>query len=469
MYTKIKRLFDILISVILLIIFLPLFLIVGLLIKLESRGPIIFKQERLGKNGKTFKIWKFRTMVIDAEKYGVYEAKHDSRVTRIGKILRKLSIDELPQLVNIIKGDMSIIGPRPALTYHPWTLEEYTNYQKKRMNVRPGVTGYAQIHGRKNVEWNERIKLDVFYVENISFLLDFKIFIKTITKVLTMKDNFNEFETLKNNLTLMYITNRPDIAAVAEASGIDWIFVDLEIKGKEERQGHLDTVISRHSISDIRPIKDVITKSKLLVRINPINDESHEEISKVINQGADIIMLPYFKKTSEVKLFLEYVDNKVETCLLLETPEAVENLDEILEIKGIDYIHIGLNDLHLGYKKKFMFELLSDGTIEEIIGKISKTNIKYGFGGIARLGFGELPAEKIIIEHYRLKSSMAIISRKFYDSKKIVDVNTIKNLFIEEIKKIRLFEIEVKKLDQNKLIQNKVEIEEIVEKIKLNR
>src|SRR5690606_6203871 len=120
---------------------------------------IIFKQERLGENGKTFKIWKFRTMVIDAEKYGVYEAKHDSRVTRIGKILRKLSIDELPQLVNIIKGDMSIIGPRPALTYHPWTLEEYTNYQKKRMNVRPGVTGYAQIHGRKNVEWNERIKL----------------------------------------------------------------------------------------------------------------------------------------------------------------------------------------------------------------------------------------------------------------------------------------------------------------------
>ena len=121
--------------------------------------------------------------------------------------------------------------------------------------------------------------------------------------------------------------------------------------------------------------------------------------------------------------------NKQKVCLLLETPEAVDNLDEILAIKGIDYIHIGLNDLHLGYKKKFMFELLSDGTVENIINKIKQTDIKYGFGGIARLGHGDLPAEMIITEHYRLKSTMAIVSRKFYDSKKITDADKIRNFF----------------------------------------
>src|SRR5690554_916178 len=281
MYKIIKRLFDVLISAFGLILLLPLLVIVALMIKFTSKGPVIFKQERLGKNGSVFKIWKFRTMVVGAEKQGVYESKNDARVTGIGRILRKLSLDELPQFVNILKGDMSIIGPRPALTYHPWPLEDYTDFQRKRLNVRPGVTGYAQVNGRKNVEWNERIKLDVYYVENISFWLDTKIFFKTIKNILLMKDNYNEGKTVNNNLTLMYITNEPKLALVAEESGIDWIFVDLEIKGKEARQGHLDTVISKHSLSDIKPIKNVLTKSKLLVRVNPIDETSKVEIDNV--------------------------------------------------------------------------------------------------------------------------------------------------------------------------------------------
>jgi len=199
MYKYLKRFLDFVVSFLMLILLSPLLLLVSILIKIDSRGPIIFKQDRLGKNGKVFKIYKFRSMVINAEKHGVYEAKNDPRVTRVGRIIRKLSIDELPQLINIIKGDMSIIGPRPTLTYHPWPYEEYNEFQKQRFNVRPGITGWAQINGRKEVEWNKRIELDVYYVKNLSFFLDLKIFFKTIYKVLFMKDNYNSKSTVNKS------------------------------------------------------------------------------------------------------------------------------------------------------------------------------------------------------------------------------------------------------------------------------
>jgi undecaprenyl phosphate N,N'-diacetylbacillosamine 1-phosphate transferase len=137
-------------------------------------------------------------MYIGAEKDGVYETKGDIRVTRVGKFIRKTSIDEFPQFLNIIKGEMSIIGPRPTLTYHPWPFDKYTEEQKKRFNVRPGVTGWAQINGRKDVPWNQRIKYDIEYVDNLSFGLDVKIFFRTIIKILTMQDNINVAETAQN-------------------------------------------------------------------------------------------------------------------------------------------------------------------------------------------------------------------------------------------------------------------------------
>lgn len=201
MYFGVKRFFDIILSLLGLIILSPILLITAIAIKAESKGPVIFKQERIGKNGKVFKIYKFRSMVVGAEKMGtgVYSKKGDSRVTKVGKFIRMTSIDELPQLVNIIKGEMSIIGPRPVLTYHPWKYEEYTEEQLKRFDVRPGITGWAQIHGRKDVEWNNRIKMDVYYVENISLKLDLKIFLKTIYEVLSMKDNVNKEETASKN------------------------------------------------------------------------------------------------------------------------------------------------------------------------------------------------------------------------------------------------------------------------------
>ena len=196
---KVKRLIDSVLALIALICLSPILLITAILIKVDSRGTVLFKQDRIGLNGKVFKIYKFRSMCIGAEKSGVYSDKKDSRVTRVGRIIRATSIDELPQLINILKGDMALIGPRPPLTYHPWTYDKYTEEQKRMFEVRPGITGWAQVHGRKDVEWNKRIELNVWYVDNLSFALDVKIFFVTIFKVLSNADNENKGETAVHN------------------------------------------------------------------------------------------------------------------------------------------------------------------------------------------------------------------------------------------------------------------------------
>lgn len=199
MYPVVKRIVDVLISVLGLILLSPVFFVVAMAIKVESKGPVIFKQKRLGRNGKAFEIYKFRSMCEGAEKGGVYEKKGDVRVTKVGKIIRKTSIDEIPQFINILKGEMSLIGPRPPLTYHPWPFEDYTDKQKEMFDVRPGVTGWAQVNGRKEVEWNRRIEFNIEYVEKMSLAFDVLILIKTVSKVLGMKDNLNIDETVKTD------------------------------------------------------------------------------------------------------------------------------------------------------------------------------------------------------------------------------------------------------------------------------
>lgn len=170
-------------------------------------------------------------------------------------------------------------------------------------------------------------------------------------------------------LTLMYITNNIDVALIAEKYGVDRIWVDLETLGKEERQKGMNTVKSRHEIGDVRKIKACLSKSELIVRVNPWNTSSEEEINRVIEAGADIIMLPMWKTAKEVDSFIKCIDGRVKTNLLLETKEAVNCLEEVLNIRGIDEIHIGLNDLHLSYGLTFMFELLSNGVVEELCKK----------------------------------------------------------------------------------------------------
>ncbi len=197
-YLKIKRCFDFIIGVLGTVVLSPVFLLTAIAIKIDSPGNVFFLQERLGKEGKVFKIIKFRSMCVGAEHTGsgVYSGKGDTRVTRVGRFIRATSIDELPQLINLIRGDMSLIGPRPPLTYHPWTIDQYTEEQLHMFDVRPGITGWAQVHGRKDVEWNKRIALNVWYVRNISFLLDLKIFIMTFVKVMRNEDNENTGKTV---------------------------------------------------------------------------------------------------------------------------------------------------------------------------------------------------------------------------------------------------------------------------------
>ena len=186
-----KRAFDIFFAGLILLVSWPILLLIALAIRLDSKGPAVFSQVRLGKDGKEFHMYKFRTMVVDAEKGGVYSDNTDPRVTRVGKILRKTSLDELPQCINILRGDMSFVGFRPPLTYHPWPFSEYTPEQKKMFAVRPGITGWAQVNGRRTVEWHKRIELNVWYAENMSLWLDLKIALMTVFKVLRNEDNEN--------------------------------------------------------------------------------------------------------------------------------------------------------------------------------------------------------------------------------------------------------------------------------------
>lgn len=249
-------------------------------------------------------------------------------------------------------------------------------------------------------------------------------------------------------LKLMYITNKPEVAKIAEASGVDWIFLDMEFIGKDARQGGLDTVQNHHTVKDVENIKVAVKKAKVLVRVNPIHGalpnypSSKDEIDASIKAGADILMLPFFKSVEEVRAFIGYVGGRARTCLLLETAEAAMLIDEILKIPGIDMIHIGLNDLHLSLGMKFMFQLLTDGIVEGLANKIKAKGIPFGFGGIARLDTGVVPGKFVLKEHYRLGSSMVIVSRSFCNTDKISDLNEVKRIFATGIAEIRRLEEE---------------------------
>lgn len=265
-------------------------------------------------------------------------------------------------------------------------------------------------------------------------------------------------------LKLFYITNDPDIAEIAQKYGVDRIWVDLETIGKEQRQKNLNTVKSRHKISDISKIKPLLTSSEMLVRVNPINPDSKKEIDAVIDAGADIIMLPMWKSPEEVKAFLSLVGKRAKTTLLLETKEAVDCVDDVLKL-DFDEIHIGLNDLHLSYGNKFMFEPLANGLVDELCRKFKNKGIPYGFGGIAKIGDGQVSAEHIIMEHYRLGSTRAILSRTFCDNTLSRDPAEIDRVFRGNMKKIRDYEQEISSYSQEKFVKNRAEVVDIVKKI----
>lgn len=268
----------------------------------------------------------------------------------------------------------------------------------------------------------------------------------------------------------MYITNKPEVAQIAEDAGVDWIFLDMEFIGKDARQGGLDTVQNHHTVCDVENIRAVVKKSNVLVRVNPIHEaladypSSKDEIDAVVNAGADIVMLPYFKTLEEVRSFIGYVNGRAKTCLLLETAEAAMLIDEILKVPGIDMIHIGLNDLHLSLGMKFMFQLLTDGIVESLANKIKAKGIPFGFGGIARLDTGAVPGKYVLKEHYRLGSSMVIVSRSFCNTDKISDLDEVKQIFITGIAEIRRLEKEASAA-ASYFTDNAAALREAVEKI----
>lgn len=254
-------------------------------------------------------------------------------------------------------------------------------------------------------------------------------------------------------ITLMYITNNPRVARIGERCGVDRLWVDMEWMGKEERQGGMDTVQSHHTLEDVSKLREVLTTSKLMVRVNPIHDKSFEEIDESIRRGAEVVMLPMWKTTDEVKRFVDYVDGRAIVNLLLETKEGMGIIDEVVEIPGIDEIHIGLNDLHLSLHKKFMFELVCDGTVDKLCDTLKSKNFKYGFGGIGRIGGGMLPATNILAEHVRLGSSMVILSRSFCNTSQVTDWEALEDSFAEGVRDLRLTEERYQKLSEEELNQ----------------
>ncbi len=280
------------------------------------------------------------------------------------------------------------------------------------------------------------------------------------------------------SLKLMYVTNRQDVALIAQNAGVDRIFIDMEYIGKDLRQGGMDTLQQKFTCDDIKNVKSVLTTTECIARCNPMHDatkdycSSEEEIEGIIESGADIIMLPFFKTPTEVERFMKAVNSRVRTMLLVETPEAVDRLDDILSVGGIDEIHIGINDLSLGYKKHFMFELLADGTVEKLCNIFKSRGMTYGFGGITSPGQGLLPAERVIAEHYRLGSTIAILSRGFCKVENTNSIDEVRDIFDKGIKSIRECEMDCAngKIDfaENR-IQAKLCIEEIVSIIKKKR
>lgn len=263
-------------------------------------------------------------------------------------------------------------------------------------------------------------------------------------------------------IEFIYITNNPELAEYAQDAGVDRIMVDLEYIGKKERQGHLDTVISGHTLQDVSRVREVLHKSKLEVRVNPIYPGSEREINEVISHGADIVMLPMFKTRQEVEEFISMVNGRAAVSLLLETPQALVRVDDILRVEGVDEVHIGLNDLHLLMGLDFLFELLSGGIVEYLATKIKKRGIRFGFGGISRLGKGILDSRLILSEHVRLGSQVVILSRDFHGRARSLDeLKKLMNLE-EEIKKIRSYIFYLSGLSEKELLRNREKIFHIV-------
>ena len=260
------------------------------------------------------------------------------------------------------------------------------------------------------------------------------------------------------SIRLIYITANPTVGLVAQHAGVDWVLVDLEYIGKSERQAKMDSVISNHTLADVVAMRAALDKSQLLVRVNPIGPWSRNEICDVIRAGADIVMLPFFKTKLEVLKFVELVESKAKTCILLETLEAIDSLDDILKIDGINYVHIGLNDIHIARGTTFMFEFLADGGIDRLAKKLKDAEKTFGFGGMARIGDLIPSAERILAEHFRVGSTGVILSRSFCHPSQAGVSESFCKEFVSQVVRVREQENWIKKQSPEFFEKNRLQV-----------
>ena len=256
-------------------------------------------------------------------------------------------------------------------------------------------------------------------------------------------------------LKLMYITNDPAVARIAVDAGVDRIFIDMEVLGKAERQGGMDTVQSHHVPADIAAVRSAIgDRAEIMARVNPLNPDSQAEINAAVANGADVIMLPMWRTVEDLRQLVQMVGGRAKVMPLLETDAAAEHLADALRVPGVDQMHIGLNDLHLCYHRKFLFQLLTDGTVDRLCTQLRAAGLPFGFGGVGRPGSGALPAEYIIGEHYRLGSQYVILSRSFCNTSKVTDLDDIRRIFTEGVGDVRRVERECAAWTQEQFGEN---------------
>ena len=264
----------------------------------------------------------------------------------------------------------------------------------------------------------------------------------------------------------MYITNDPKVAAIAADAGVDRLFIDMEVRGKEERQGGMDTVRSHHVPEDIARIREAVgDRAEIVTRINPVYEGTEEEIERVIRNGTDWVMLPMWKTVEELRRYCEIVDGRARTIPLLEHIDAVNVLEEALAVPGIDEMFIGLNDLHLSLYQRFLFEPLANGMVEELGKKIQANGIPFGFGGIGRPGKGLLPAVYIMGEHFRLGSCSVILSRSFCNINQMTDYGEIEEVFQSGVQAVREEEEKISQWTREEFELNRKRVQECVQQI----
>lgn len=263
-----------------------------------------------------------------------------------------------------------------------------------------------------------------------------------------------------SSFNLMILASTVEDALSAQEAGVDRIFYDLEYIGKAERQRGRDTVKYHNDINCIPLIRDVVSKADLLVRTNPIHAYSANEIEKAINSGADILMLPMAIDKHDVETFVRLVDSRARVCIMIETAAAMTRLDEIISVPGIDELFVGLNDLHISLGLSFLFEPLAGGLVDFIAEKCNQAGIPFGFGGIARIGDGMLPADLILGEHVRLGSTSVILSRTFKGGDSPIAID-----FKSEVEKVRSRYQDIQQWAPKQFEENRLKVKSIVNKI----